>query len=274
MAQALDGNRAVIAGLLIFLLTLNGCTLLQVAPIQLARISQTEHYQQRFLFADRSSPQCAAFFDELAFAAAQTRCVDSLFTRLLGKANWQKLKDLYGLAALRDEIINGDIRIDGNIDFTLYVDPRDHRQFSVEGGGRYFLIRGKTGAILLAGDFQITPALHRLADLDRGALVLDVQLYVSRIPGQITYLHRAPLKYRIFIDNSMKADGLYRIDYRKTHQAFLTANRDDLQAQRNQIAELTLAGDGKDIKLFDLRALPYLQGDYDEILRQRAEPAQ
>lgn len=274
MANALDRHPGLCTGWLIPLLILSGCSLLQVAPIQLARVSQTEHYQQRFLFADRTSPQCAAFFTELPFANAQTRCVDSLFSRLLGKTNWQKLKDLYGLAALRDEIIAGDIYIDGNIDFIIYLDPRDHQQFQVEGGGRYFLIRAATQAILLTGDFRIQPTLQRIANLDQGFVIFDIQLYVSRIPGQITYLHRAPLKYKIFIDNSMRADGLYRIDYHKTHQAYLTDNLDDLHRQRNQIADLVLPSNDRDTKLLDLRALPFIQGDYPDKLRQPRVQAQ
>lgn len=256
----------------IVLLLLSACTMLQVVPIQLARINQTEQYQQSFVFASRSSPHCGAYFEELPFESAQIRCIDTLFATLLGQPNWQKLKDLYGLSALRDEFVKGQLKLDGQIDFVIYVDPREPRRFILEGGGRYFMIRQSTGAILMIGDYRIVPDRYSIRDLNRGYLVLNIQLYVSRIPGQITYLHKAPLKYKIFIDNSMKEDGVYRIDYAKTHQAYMTANLDDLHQGTNLIGELTLTEDPYDAKLLDFRGMEFLQTDYDEKLTPSEPP--
>ena len=238
------------------------CTMVQVVPIQFARISQTEQYQQSFVFASRSSPHCSAYFEELPFESAQIRCIDTLFANLLGQPNWQKLKDLYGLAALRDEFVAGQLKLDGQLNFVIYVDPREHQRFIVEGSGRYFMIRQSTGAILMIGDYRILPSRYSIGDLDRGYLVLNIRLYVSSIPGQITYLHQAPLKYKIFIDNSMKKVGVYRIDYAKTHQAYMTSNIDDLARGINLIGELTLTDDHHDAKLMDFRGIEFLQQDY------------
>src|SRR5438874_7765715 len=207
-------------------ITLAGCSLTQIVPIQMARVSQTESYRQTFSFLASSFSERDRDQEGADTTQLQNQRIDRVFSRLLGPDNWQTLKNLYGLGSLREELIREEIFIQGLVNFTIYLDPLDHQSFVTEGMGRYFLIREKTKEILLSGDFQILGDRHFIDELDRDGMVVNVRLFTSRVPGQATYVHEAPLKYKIFIDTRMKRDGIYAIDYTKRHEVYLAQDRD------------------------------------------------
>jgi|RhiMetdeSRZDD1v2_1073273.scaffolds.fasta_scaffold67178_1 hypothetical protein len=249
-------------------LTLAGCSLTQIVPIQMARVSQTESYRQTFSFLASSVSERDRNQDGADITQFQNQRIDKVFSRLLGPDNWQTLKDLYGLGALREELIREEIFVQGLTNFTIYLDPLDHQSFVAEGMGRYFLIREKTKEILLSGDFQILGDRHFIDELDRGGLVVNVRLFTSRIPRQPTYIHEAPLKYKIFIDTRMKQDGIYAIDYTKRHQVYLAQDRDGDLSGADMIGTFVMSQTGQAIKLIDFRGINFLRSDYEKKLRE------
>ncbi|MFX0211932.1 MAG: hypothetical protein ACFFDT_38510 [Candidatus Hodarchaeota archaeon] len=135
--------------------------------------------------------------------------------------------------------------------------------------GRYFLIREKTGGILLIGDFHITCERHSRAILERGYIIANVKLFINRIPEQTTYIHEAPLKYKIFMDTSMKDDGIYSIDYSKRHEVYLPRDSEEELTEANLIGTLKIPETGKTMKLIDFRGLRFIRKDYEKKLKKR-----
>lgn len=240
-----------------------GCGLMHVVPVQLARISQTETYIQKFSFLNELENCSYQGVSDLI--EAQNIRMDKIFKELLGPMNWQNLKDLYGLDTVRSELIEKKIYLKGLINFTIYINPVRQDLFITEGSGRYFLIREKTSEILLSGDFYIKGDYHSINELNNGSLMLDVQLFVTRVPDRITYYKDVYLKYEIFIDTSMKENQVYSIDYNNRHKVYLMENEDDnTTSDEKMIAELSFGKKGGESKLFDLRGLYFLKKDYGE----------
>ncbi|MFX0211931.1 MAG: hypothetical protein ACFFDT_38505 [Candidatus Hodarchaeota archaeon] len=103
----------------------SGCRLIQIIPIQIARVSQMESYEQTFTFLESIPQEGTQDIDFWTRIQEQTRKMDDIFIRLLGPINWQNLKDLYGLRSIRDELISKKIYIQGLINLTVYLDPVD-----------------------------------------------------------------------------------------------------------------------------------------------------
>jgi len=243
---------------------LTACSITQVAPIQLGRIHQTETYVQKFSFLDKFSIESIVDPDQRI--SAQTLEMDKIFKQLLGKKNWQNLKDSYGFGNLRNELLENNIYIQGIANLSIYPDAFDSDYFSVEGSGRFFLIRKQTGAILLAGDYTISDRAYSITDLEKGYLILDVNSIISRIPSQVTYYHETPLKYKVYIDNSLGENGVYSIDYRKKHPAFLTED-DEMLSKANLFASLIFKAPKRATKLFDFRGIDFIRRDYQQLMK-------
>ncbi|NOQ13628.1 MAG: hypothetical protein GQ583_03980 [Methyloprofundus sp.] len=243
---------------------LTGCSITQVAPIQLSRIHQTETYIQKLSFLDNFTVE--SIVDPGQRMSAQTLEMDKIFKQLLGKRNWQNLKDSYGLGNLRNELLENNIYIQGITNLSVYLDAFDSDYFSIEGSGRFFLIRKKTGAILLVGDYTISDKVYSIQDLERGYLIFDVKTIISRIPGQVTYYHEAPLKYKIYIDNSLGENGVYSIDYGKKHQAYLVED-DEILSKASFFASLIFKTPKRATKLFDFRGINFIRRDYQQLMK-------
>lgn len=191
--------------------------------------------------------------------------IDEVFKKLLGKQNWQSLKDMYGLGSMREELLLRKIYVQGLLYFSIYIDPLEQDAFFVEGFGRYFLIREKTGEILLSGDFYLPLKRHRLTELDEGSITLNVKLFVT-VPGQTTFFHEAPLKYKIFMDTSMKRHRIYAIDYSREHEVYLGDN--EVLDDSNKIGTIIIESNREAVKLLDLRRIHLLSDDYRTIRRE------
>jgi hypothetical protein len=238
--------------------------MLQVAPIQMGRVAQLETFRHTFTFGEAKfagiSP-AREYFDPLTRDINQR--IERKFTLLLGKDNWQTLKDMYSLGDVRDELIAKAIYIKGVAQIYISIDPYDHQQFLVEGTGKYFLIREKNGAILLSGDFFVSPTTYKIADLDQGDIILNVILFTTRIPGQITYFHEAILKYRIQVDTSRKNDQIYFLKYDVPHDVHLLQAKQEILNEENKLGELWLENtEHGPSKLLDLRGIKFLRSDY------------
>lgn len=249
------------------LLLLAGCSLTQIAPVQIGRIQQSETFTQKFTFLDSAAARENDGNLSEGQLFAQTRRMDRVFSQMLGDQNWQKLKDLYGLGNLRKELLDQEIYIRGFSQMTIYPDPFDGRYFSVDGSGRYFLIRKKSEAILLTGDFSFSDQSLSVADLQKGYVVLDINLFLIKIPGQLTYYHEAPIKYKIYIDNSLGEHGIYSIDYNKIHLSFLATTGEEL-SEANAYATITFDAPKRPTKLWDFRGIQFMRRDYEQLMRQ------
>jgi hypothetical protein len=242
-----------------------------VVPIQMARVNQTEAYTQTFDFQSASEGNALHPIEQMQWFNQR---IDDVFLRLLGAANWQQIKDRYGLGALRDELLRKDIYVRGFFNFSTYLDPVSPEFFMTEGMGRFFLVRRKNQAILLSGDFYIVPARHSTKDLDRGYIVLDIALILSRIPEEVTYLHETSLKYKIYFDNSLKSESVYRIDYQRRHEVHLPLSGDEALNGKTRIGSMQLDAQpdlAERFKLLDYRGTQFIRDDYDRMLRQSRE---
>jgi len=253
-----------ITAFFLILLTLCGCSPLQVAPIQMGRVAQLETFRHTFDFGEVNSSGSSSNMDDFASATRDiNQRIERKFTRLLGKANWQTLKDLYGLSDIRDELVDKSIYIKGVAQFYISIDPFNHQRFLLEGTGKYFLIREKTGAILLSGDFFAVPTSYEIADLENGELPVNVTLFTTRIPAEVTYYHEAIVKYLIRIETSRKKDNIYRLKYDAVHDVHLLQTQDEPITKENKLGELTLDNKAQGPKkLLDLRGIKSLRSDY------------
>ncbi|HHM04388.1 MAG TPA: hypothetical protein ENJ19_01420 [Gammaproteobacteria bacterium] len=243
----------------------------KLVPIQIARVSQTESYKQVFLFLEPPRDEAGPVSPDLPLPsiAQQNARMDEVFSRMMGAQNWQQLKDLYGVNELREELIQQRIYIKGFINFTIYIDPVQQDLFVLEGFGRYFLIREKTGAILLSGDFWVPADPHTLSELDQGHIVVRVDLFVSRMPNQVTHLSESAVKYKIFVDTSMREHAVYSVDYDKNHFVYLAqATEKANEVSTQPVAYMLLDRHGHEAKLLDLRGIGYLKNDYDAIVHE------
>lgn len=229
-------------------------------PIQMTRVSQTESFTQTFLLK-------APSIQEKEISArdkALDERMDNIFTNMAGAKNWQLLKNLYGISSVRNELMNGDIHMDGLFNFNVYLDPTDFDYLVLEGSGRFFAIRDKTDAILMSGDFHMPPQRYSIAFMSEGCLPLDIKLYITRIPGRTTYYKDIMVRYDLIIDTSNAADTAYAIDYASDHFAFLDLNHDGkFDPQEELFASLKMNGLHRQAKLFDIRGLLFVKQNYD-----------
>jgi len=255
-------GRLLLSILALFLL--GSCTITQVVPVQIGRVHQIESYKQSFSFLKDEFEQN----DDTDLLRSQTRLMDQTFKKLLGEDNWQILKDSYGIGNLRNEILDDKIYLRGITSLSIYPDANDSDQFSMQGFGRFYLIRDKTNAILMTGDFIISEQLFSMSNLRRGYLLLDLDLYVSRIPNQLTFFRETPVKYKIVLDTSMADHGVYSIDYSETHYAFL-ADETDFSNNDNAFSRLKFESLNPKAqntsKLIDFRGIEFIRRDYETL---------
>lgn len=245
----------------LLLVWIGGCESVRVVPIQMARISQVEVYEQTFQFTEASWPPTRdQSLEQLRRVNAQ---MDSYLRFMVGPENWQTLKDRYGMSTMREELLNRELRIRGYLQAVISLNPYRDDRFHFEGTGRFFLVRERTGEILLNGDFHLIPKLHPVDQLKAGYIDVDVRQIITRIPGESTHLHDTTVRYRIRIDTSRAHKDVYAIDYRAAHPVYLI---EDPAHERTEDAALIghlyfdeqLAG----AKLIDLRGRELLRDDY------------
>ncbi len=261
-----------------FLSICAACSLTRVVPIQIARVSQTELYTQKFSLTKtktNSPPPDTNSHHLKDKIQEQNQQVDKIFTKLLGPTNWQSLKDHYGVREIRDELFDNEMEIKGFMNFSIYIDPLDQDEFLVEGTGRYLLIR-KNGAIILSGDSLIPLERHKFSEIDNGFVVISVTILITRVPKLTTYYSKSLLKYKIFFNTRMKKDRVYSIDYNKNHEVYLCTK--DTKEECEDKSEKTLSNyesfgnlifqDAGKAKLWDFRGIEILRDDYKKLWRR------
>ena len=233
---------------------LSGCGLTQIAPIQTGRIAQLETFRHTFYFGKSNS---------LGSDSDINRKIDTTFKKLLGETDWRTIKDNYGFRDIKDELVAKSIYVKGLAQFYITIDPYDHQQFLLEGTGKYYLIRQKTNSILLLGDFIAPPTTFKISDLNNGLLSINVNLYTTTIPGEITHTNGSIVKYQIKFDKSRKQESINRIDYRAINDVHIVSSLDEPLTDDNKLGELIFDNQEQSSKkLLDLRGIQFLRTDY------------
>ncbi|HKI87710.1 MAG TPA: hypothetical protein VKA38_01700 [Draconibacterium sp.] len=226
----------------------------------MGRVTQSEAYRQTFIplkesYRNNDEQEVYALYD-------QNKKIDDAFTKLLGQKNWQNIKDLYGLKSIRDELLSSEVSANGLLTFSITINPMDHSEFYIDGQGRFFIIRDRTDEIMLSGDFDIPLQKHFIHDLENGYVVMDVDLYTTRVPERITYVHQVGLKYVIHIDTTLSKFKILAIDYDAKHNVYLIDDSEqDVFEYGELIGEMKLRG-VNGAKYIDLRGMAFLRNDY------------
>lgn len=243
---------------------LGGCSSVGLVPIQLARTTQLETYEQTFYFRALETAGDLSRTGDLEPHIRVTREIDATFGALVGQENWQLIKDKYGFAPLRDELIAHELRLRGILTSLLSVDAFDRDRFYFEGSGRFFLVRGPSREILLNGDFVVVPRTYAIASLaqEDAAVDVDIMLFISRIPGAITRFNDARVRYRIKVDSRRAASQVFSLAYDEAHPVFLLERDPTGATSERLIGHLRFDAPVGDRKLIDLRGRRFLRSDY------------
>ena len=262
------------AALITALLLTAGCgssriDIWRVLPIQLGRVTQTESYQQRFIFKEDNNQNLT---DLSAEQQAQLDArLDQTFNILLGAKNWQHLKNLYGVDAIRTELFGNAIHIDGLMNFTAYLDPESVDYAIIEGSGRFFTIRENNGEILQSGDFHIEPQRYKLSAIQSGCIPVETTIFTTRIPGKTTYYKNALIQYDLYFKKIKNDKRAFTIDYDRPHPSYIDLNGDGHYDSSEHFADLIFNGRHHQAKIFDFAGLNFIKDDYRSDARSAAE---
>lgn len=247
-----------------------GCTLVQVVPVQLARISQMEAYTQTFDI-EINIPNTSTISDNEKQDLQVTE-LDGVLTDLLGPTNWQNLKDLYGSAKLVTAFLKKRIVMKGHIINTLYLDPITHDRVLFEGFGRFFIINEDTGRILLSGDARIIPEYYNLSSFRAGEIKLNIMFYITRIPKRSTNYHQATVEYHVKFNNKFKNKDVYSIDYTTSHDMYLRRPLNRVGNKMQKIGSLYFERKHAGAKLIDFNGLEVIKSNYIDMVREFEKP--
>jgi hypothetical protein len=252
--------------LLAFVLLVSACSsspkleFWKQVPIQIARVSQTDSYQQIYILDSDSEIN----INDLSLEQRQKldARMDLIFIHLIGARNWQYLKNLYGVNSMREELIEKNIYMDGLVNFIAYLDPEDLDYFIMEGNGRFFAIRRKTSEILLSGDFHIPPQRFKIDAMKSGCLPMQIKFYTTRIPGKVTYYQDTTVQYDLRTRPIRKQSDAYTVDYEKPHYAYLDLDGNGEFDKQELFGSLQLNTRYHHAKLIDLGGRNFIKDQY------------
>lgn len=227
-------------------------------PIQMARVTQTDSYRQTFLI----DTDALKIDEKLTEKEKQDKRMDQVFNALIGDKNWQNLKNLYGVNDIRDEVIDGEVRMEGTVNFTAYLDPLDHDYVILEGSGRFFALRAREQTILLSGDYHIAPQRYQIGEFGSSCIPMDISIYTTRIPGKVTFYHGATVRYNLNIKSYRK--NVFSLDYKKAHMGYLDINNDNEYQPDELMASLKMDETYHHVKLIDLSGLEFVKNKYQD----------
>ena len=260
------------AGMILAASTLAACSSIpdewqiwRQVPIQMSRVPQTDSYKQTYVIdVDQVKSN-----EELTKTEKQDKRMDQIFNTLIGEKNWQNLKNLYGVNDIRDEVVSGDVSMEGTINFTAYLDPVDQNYIVLEGSGRFFAIRNRIKSsqeqlktILLSGDYHIVPQRYPISSLKSTCIPMDIKIYTTRIPGKITYYHDATIRYDLRIKSYKK--NVYSLNYQSEHKGYLDMDNDGEYKSNEYMASLKMNSEYYHVKLIDLSGLEFIKNYTDE----------
>ena len=227
-------------------------------PVQLTRVPHTEVYNQTFDITSSIDEQYPPLSEEQRKKKIDTN-MDNIFMSLLGDKNWQYLKDLYGGGSIREEVIDGTVYIHGLINSTIYLEPKQHKKFIMEGSGRWLVINKKDQQILLSGDTHVRPEEYDLAQFKKGKLTIDLDLYVTRIPKRPSYYNKAKVIMELIVDTTQAEKEVFAINYIARHNLYIVHK----DGTKTKFAYLVFEKSGHKYKIVDLRGIGFVENDYD-----------
>lgn len=252
--------------LLIILILLPACSFYKVVPLQLTRVSQTEAYTQSFEI-NPSEELITKYKGNVRDAKIAE--LDNMLIDLLGRKNWQIIKDNYGSKYIVDKFLENKVKIRGLLNNTIYLEPVKHDKVLIEGFGRFFVILDKE-TILLSGDTHVIPKFYKLSDFKDGRLQLESKFFVTRIPKNISSYHEAKIISHIKINNKLKEENVYALNYGENHEMFLQL-REKIQGNGSRkIGHLKFDQSYAASKLVDFSGMAFVK-EYDEKVTGKIE---
>ena len=209
-----------------------GC---RMVPVQMARVTQIETYEQWYEFSNETY-------------------AGEVFEKIIGTKNWQTLIDHQLHKGIVQDVLRKKVLVRGNLVFTLSLAPRDHDRFFVEGVGRYQVIRTTTNEILFSADYHILDNIHSINDLRKNKiLVIETRQRLTKhfAPARPDYYHDFVLKFRLYMRKITK--NVYALDYDRKH---------DFLIDNDVVGYLHFFKPKHANKLIDLRGLDLLYDDY------------
>ena len=251
--------------LLVLHTLITGCSIHKIVPLQIARVSQTDTYVQTFEV--NPSPELRAKFTNSR--DAEIAELDNMLIVLLGKKNWQILKDSYGSSYIVDAFLKKKVKVKGQLNTTIYLEPVQHNKVLIEGFGRFFVLL-ENESILLSGDTHVIPKFYPLVDFANGDLQLESRFYVTRIPKHISNYHEASIMSHIKINNKFKDDDVYALNYAAKHEMFLKLKPKTNKETLRKIGYLKFDPTFASSKLVDFSGMTFVK-EYDERMAEKIE---
>ena len=219
----------------LFLITLFlwGC---RVVPIQVARVTQIETYEQTYNLENETQ-------------------IAKVLEKLVGEKNWKILIDYLGSSEYIQELKSQDIAVKGNFISSMTLDPQNHNMFLFEGFGRYYVVRKTTKEVLFSADFRILENTHSVDDFkSKGFVGVDIQQFMIRhfpTDSEKNYFHEIPFHMKVAVTSPQ--EGVYSVDYTKPHELIIDGKT---------IGHLHFPKKLSNKKLIDMRGIGFLRNDY------------
>lgn len=217
----------------------------RIAPVQSARVVQTESFRQRFVIENVVR-------------------AERVFRSVLGPENYDALKPDEWVPYV-EKLLAGSVEARGEGTLVISIMPQRHDQFFFEGWGHYSVADRESKQILFSGEFTVVDdGPHSMTEFQRGYLDTRVRQSLVRhfALHRPTFIHESELVLRVHIKRIDQ--DLYILDYGTGHEVGIV--NDVGRVEVIGCAEFDDQRDGR--KLIDLRGIDFLRDDYAEKLEQ------
>lgn len=240
LAVICRGTRRIV--LLSALLSLGGCEAFapRIVPVQNARVTQVEHFEQYFL-------------------AHSVPHAERVFLSFLGKKNYDALTGEEWLPYVQ-KLVNGSIKTVGVVTIVISLLPDAYDQFIIRGWGQLSAVDISTEQVLMSGTFYVPNGPPIPITALGGPISVRVRQRVSRdfALERANYEHESDVVIRFH--TRRLGDDLYTIDYGAGHEVGALGDRGQLEVIG--CLEFTESGGGQ--SAIDMRGRALLRDDYRE----------
>jgi len=230
-------------GLLCALLLGCGALVPRVAPVQSARVVQTESFRQ-------------------SYRIENVVRAERVFRTLLGPDNYGALTPEEWVPYI-EKIVAGQIEAAGAGTFAVSLMPQDHDQFFFEGWGHYGVVDRTAKQILVSGEFTaIDDGPHSTREFEQGFFDTRVRQTLVRhfAPHRPSFVHEFVLVLRVHVKRI--DEDLFILDYTAGHE--IGVENEHGRVEVVGCVEFEHHADGR--KVIDLRGRDLIRDDYAEKL--------
>lgn len=232
---------------LLFGFMLLGVSACRVVPIQMARISLSERYNQSFF----DKPGTTFSYEEIT----------GTLGGLLGQKNLTALRRTHNQEIV--QLQNKQCEAQGAVDIKLSLEPgsirsKDDFRFFVSGNGNYVILLKTTRQVFYTATFQLIEASHSASELFNGEVRARFrQQLIGAYPGnQENYASESEVEARLRIKKY--GAGQFGIDYGAQHEIWLFSD-----ARQTFIGYLKFVPPvSEKAKIIDLRGLRFVRNEY------------